>query len=105
MKITPYFNYSADCTLDGAKCTQSEDNKQKCSNVKPFSVKFEIDTRGTGDSLKLIMIRDKIEDDVEFSIYNLSNNVSVKGRDLTTYMTTVSYDKDSAVLPEVLRPV
>jgi hypothetical protein len=112
LKITPYYNYyngntnkSMDCNIDGSKCAQSNENKTKCAEVESFSVKFEIDTRGTDESLKLVMIRDKIEDDVEYNIYNISNNVPVGNHSLKTYMTTVSYDKDSVNIPSVLRPL
>ena len=51
------------------------------------------------------MIRDKIEDGVEYSIYNLSTEVPVGGQTLISYMTTVSYDKDNIELPFELRPL
>ena len=51
------------------------------------------------------MIRDKIEDDVEYKIYNISNKVPIGKHAMTTYMTTVSYDKDSVDIPSVLRPL
>lgn len=105
LKITPYYNNSTDCNTDGNKCARSEKIGKECKDIKSFSVKFEIDTRGTNDSLKLIMIRDKIEDDVEYKIYNISNKVPVGNHSLMTYMTTVSYDKDSINIPSVLRPL
>ena len=106
LKITPYYNNSTDCNVDGSKCAQSEKTKVACKEVNPFSVKFEIDTRGTDDSLKLVMIRDKIEDDdVEYKIYNISNKVPIGNHSIMTYMTTVSYDKDRINIPSVLRPL
>ncbi len=105
LKITPYYNDKTGCNIDGSKCAQSEKDKAECKEIKPFSVKFEIDTRGTDESLKLVMIRDKIEDDVEYKIYNISNKVAVGKHSLMTYMTTVSYDKDSVNIPSVLRPL
>ena len=105
LKITPYYNKETDCNTDGAKCTQSVNAQKECSEVKPFSVKFEVDTRGTDDSLKLIMIKDKIEDNVSYSIYNISNKVPIGKHAMTTYMTTVSYDKDRINIPSVLRPL
>lgn len=105
LKITPYFNKATECTTDGIKCTQSNNIKEECKNITPFSVKVELDTRGTDDSLKMIMIRDKIEDDVEYNILNISNSVSVKGKDITTYMTTISYNKDKVEFPAMLQPL
>ena len=105
LKITPYFNKSTECTMESGKCTQSEKIKEECKNITPFSVKVELDTRGTDESLKMIMIRDKIEDVVEYNILNISNSVSVKGKDITTYMTTISYNKDKVEFPAMLQPL
>ena len=105
LKIIPYFNKSTECTTDGVKCMQSDKLSETCKDIKPFSVKVELDTRGTDNSLKMIMIRDKIKDDVEYNILNISNNVSVKGKDITTYMTTVTYNKDKVEFPAMLQPL
>ena len=119
LRISPYYNYydgeqdkSLDCNVDGAKCAQSNDTQKACKNITPFSFKFEIDTRGT-EGLKLIMIHDMNTniDKAEYNIYQISNKIPItpkgttKATTITTYMTTISYDKDSENIPSVLRPL
>ena len=97
LKITPYHSQIKDCNDAPSKCTQT-----------PFCIKLELDTRGTGDSLKLVMMRDKMDDpDMDYSVYNFTKNVAIsKANDATisAYMTVVDYNREFTRLPDTLFP-
>lgn len=96
LKITPVWNYGENQPTE----------KDLGGGNKPITVKLEIDTRGSGiDNLSLIMIRDNHPETAEFLIHNITDSVDVSGSKVTSFMTSVAYDRTITEIPTVIAPV